>query len=223
VGRVLQQAGNANALSYRDADGLGNRRRHEAIPANQAPSSSSVWSEPGRVTCVSSNSVTVITPGAGSSTTSTTTVSTAGVGGFIRCSFFRAAFFAPARLGLALAIVCFVPPARCLDALRVLLRAAELPLRTFARFFGCTVDRFFRLAMIDPSRLLHCADPALGHYKHKQLGCGFKDAPALRAVEKAPGPSCAGAVLQPTYSARFCSSASFSVLGAAGSCSTVAL
>ena len=66
-----------------------------------------------------------------------------------------------------------------------------------------------------------CADPALGH-RHQQLGCSFKDPPALRTVDKAPGPSCAGAVFQPTYSARFCSSASFSVLGAAGSCSTVA-
>jgi hypothetical protein len=150
VGRVLQQAGNANALSYCDADGLGNRRRHEAIPANQAPSSSSVSPKPGRATRVSSNSVTVITPGAGSSTTSTTTFSIAGVGGFIRCSFFRAALLAPARLGLALAIVRFVPPARRLDTLRVLPRAAEPPLRTFARFFGCTFVRFFRLAIINP-------------------------------------------------------------------------
>jgi hypothetical protein len=53
--RGLQQAGNANGLTNCNADGLGNRRRHEAIPANQAPSSSSVSSvaRPG----VSSNSV----------------------------------------------------------------------------------------------------------------------------------------------------------------------
>jgi hypothetical protein len=52
--------------------------------------------------------VTVITPGAGSSITSTTTVSTPGPGGFIRCSFFRTAFFVAARLGLAPATVGFV-------------------------------------------------------------------------------------------------------------------
>jgi hypothetical protein len=167
--------------------------------------------------------VTVITPGAGSSITSTTTVSTPGPGGFIRRSFFRTAFFVAARWGLAPA-VGFVPfPRADLDTLRALPRTAACLLRGSARFFGCTFARFFRLAMIDRSQpAVHCADPALGHCKHQQLGCDFKDPPALRTVDKAPGPSCAGAVFQPTYSARFCSSASFSVLGVAGSCSTIA-
>ena len=53
---------------------------------------------------VSSISVTVITPGAGCSITSTATVSTTGVTG---CFTFRAAFFAGAGLGLALATVRF--------------------------------------------------------------------------------------------------------------------
>jgi hypothetical protein len=59
----------------------------------------------------------------------------------MRGSFFRAAFFAPARLGLALAIVRFVPlPRADLDAVRALPRAAELFLRTFARFFRLAMD-----------------------------------------------------------------------------------
>ena len=49
--------------------------------------------------CVSSISVTVITRGAGSSITSTTTVSTPALGGFIPCSFFRAACFVAGRWG----------------------------------------------------------------------------------------------------------------------------
>ena len=81
---------------------------------------------------VSSTSVTVITPGAGCSITSTATVSAIGAAG---CFTFRAAFFAGARLGLAVATVRFVAfPA--LAALRALPRLAEL--RSFARF--CTFD-----------------------------------------------------------------------------------
>ena len=53
---------------------------------------------------------------------------------------FRAAFFAGARLGLALTPV--------FAAVRGLPRLAEFPRRSFARF--CTFDCFLRLAMIDP-------------------------------------------------------------------------
>ena len=95
-------------------------------------------------TSVSSTSVTIITPGAGCSSTSTATVSTTGATG---CFTFRAAFFTGAGLGLALATVRFVAFA-ALDALRALPRLAEFPLRSFARF--CTFDAFLRLAMIDP-------------------------------------------------------------------------
>ena len=91
---------------------------------------------------VSSTSVTVITPGAGCSITSTATVSTTGVTG---CFTFRAAFFAGAGLGLALATVGFAR-GTALAALRALPRLAEL--RSFARF--CTSDAFLRVAMIDP-------------------------------------------------------------------------
>jgi hypothetical protein len=91
---------------------------------------------------VSSISVTVITPGAGRSITSTATVSIAGTAdGFT----FHAAFFTGAGLGLALATVRFVAFA-ALDALRALLRLAEL--RSFARF--CTFDAFLRLTIIAP-------------------------------------------------------------------------
>jgi hypothetical protein len=61
------------------------------------------------------------------------------------CFTFRAAFFAGAGLGLALATVRFVAFA-ALDTLRPLPCLAEL--RSFARF--CTFDAFLRLAMIDP-------------------------------------------------------------------------
>src|SRR5271157_3087212 len=91
---------------------------------------------------VSSISVTVITPGAGCSITSTATVSTTGVTGFFT---FREAFFTGAGLGLALATVRFVGFA-ALAALRVLPRLAAL--RSFARF--CTFDAFLRLATIAP-------------------------------------------------------------------------
>jgi hypothetical protein len=88
--------------------------------------------------------VTVITPGAGCSITSTATVSIAGAAdGFT----FRATFFTDAGLGLALATGRFVAFA-ALAALRALPRLAEFPLRSFARF--CTFDAFLRLAMIDP-------------------------------------------------------------------------
>ena len=71
-------------------------------------------------TSVSSTSVTVITPGAGCSSTSTATVSTTGATG---CFTFRAAFFTGAGLGLALATVRFVAFA-ALDTLRALPRLA---------------------------------------------------------------------------------------------------
>src|SRR3974377_2013193 len=92
-------------------------------------------------TRVSSTSVTVITPGAGCSITSTMTVSTTGATG---CFTFRAAFFTGAGLGLALATTRFA----VLATLRALPRFAELPLRNFPRF--CTFDPFLRLAMIVP-------------------------------------------------------------------------
>src|ERR1700720_1475882 len=95
-------------------------------------------------TSVSSTSVTIITPGAGCSSTSTATVSTTGATGRFT---FRAAFFTGAGLGLALATVGFVAFA-ALATLRALPRLAEFPLRSFARF--CTFDAFLRLAMIDP-------------------------------------------------------------------------
>jgi len=70
-----------------------------------------------------------VTPGTGSSITSTTTVWTAGVlGSFLDLTFFRATFFAPARLGsgfakrffgVGLATVRFAAfPRADLDALR---------------------------------------------------------------------------------------------------------
>jgi hypothetical protein len=90
-------------------------------------------------TSVSSTSVTVITPGAGCSITSTATASTTGATG---CFTFRAAFFTGVRLGLALATVlaCAV--------LRALPRFAEFLFRSLARL--CTFVPFLRLAMIAP-------------------------------------------------------------------------
>jgi len=73
---------------------------------------------------VSSTSVTVITPGAVCSTTSTAMVSTTGA------TILRAAFFTGARFGLALAIVRFA--AFAAFALRALPRVAEFPLRGLA-------------------------------------------------------------------------------------------
>jgi hypothetical protein len=100
----------------------------------------------GSRTSVASTSVTTIAPEAGSSIASTMAVSTAGVlGGFIGCAFLRVTFFAPARLGLALAkdflgfdlaIVRFAAfPRAELEVLRALPRAADFPLRAVARFF----------------------------------------------------------------------------------------
>src|SRR5690242_18906727 len=86
----------------------------------------------GRV-CVSSNSVTVITPGIGSSITSTTTVSTSRLGDLIGRCFFRAAFFTE-RLGLA----------RRTDFEALRDRAAELLRRNFPRLFDCAFARFLR-------------------------------------------------------------------------------
>jgi hypothetical protein len=60
------------------------------------------------------------------------------------CFTFRAAFFAGACLGLALATVRFAAFA----TLRALARLAEFPLCNFARL--CTFDPFLRLAMIVP-------------------------------------------------------------------------
>jgi hypothetical protein len=90
---------------------------------------------------VCSISVTVT----GCSITSTATVSTTGTAG---CFTFRAASFTGARLGLALATVCFA----ALAILRALGRLAELALRSFARF--CTFDHILRLAMIAPLGLV---------------------------------------------------------------------
>ncbi len=87
--------------------------------------------------------MTVITPGAGCSIMSTTTVSTTGVTGALT---FLAVFFTVARLGLAFATVRLVAFARA--GLRALPRLAEFPLRSFARL--CTFDCFLRLAMITP-------------------------------------------------------------------------
>jgi hypothetical protein len=90
--------------------------------------------------------VTVITPGAGRSITSTATVSTTGV---TDCFTFRTAFFTGACLGLAVAAVRFVAfPLADLDTLRALPRVADFLLGSFPRF--CTFDAFLRLAMIDP-------------------------------------------------------------------------
>jgi hypothetical protein len=88
--------------------------------------------------------VTVITPGAGFSITSTTVVSTVGAAARFRRTFLLAAFFTAARLGVALATLRLVAfPRPDLDVLRVLRFVAAL-------FLPCTFDRFFRLAMIDP-------------------------------------------------------------------------
>src|SRR6516165_8815959 len=90
-------------------------------------------------TSVSSTSVTVITPGAGCSITSTATVSTAGATG-------RAAFFPGARLGLVLAAA---PAATAFP--RVALDSFLALGRAFAPFLFWTFDDcFLRLAMVDP-------------------------------------------------------------------------
>jgi hypothetical protein len=83
--------------------------------------------------------VTVITPGAGCSITSTATVSIAGA---TDCLIRRAAFFTGARLGLALATVGFIA-FTAFDGLRAFGRAV-------APFLICTFDCFLRLAMINP-------------------------------------------------------------------------
>ena len=109
----------------------------------------SVSTHPRRGTWVSSNSVTAMTPGASSSTTSTTTVSATRPSDFTRCRFFCGAFLT-ALFGLALATLRFVPPLGAdFDALRAPARAAEVLPRIFPRFFDCALARFFRLAMID--------------------------------------------------------------------------
>jgi hypothetical protein len=83
--------------------------------------------------------VTVITPGAGRSITSTATVSTTGAIG-------RAAFFTAARLGLALATAGFAAafPRAAFDSFLALGRA-------FAPFLFWTFDDcFLRFAIVDP-------------------------------------------------------------------------
>jgi hypothetical protein len=88
---------------------------------------------------VSSTSVTVITPGAGCSITSTATVSTVDAIGLT-------AFFAGARFGLALAIARFAT-----DFPRAALESFLAFGRAFAAFLFWTLDdRFLRLAMVDP-------------------------------------------------------------------------
>jgi hypothetical protein len=80
--------------------------------------------------------VTVVTSGAGFSTTA---VSTAGAEG-------RTSFVTVPRLDLAFATVRFV--VADFASLRALPRLAKFPFRGFARF--CTFDPFLRLAMIVP-------------------------------------------------------------------------
>ena len=104
-------------------------------------------------TSVSSTSVTLITPGAGCSITSTATVSTTGATG---CLIHRAAFFtAAARLDLALATVFAA------EALPALARLAGFLLGSFPRFWA--FDCFLRLAMIVPLFWLAlCAKHSVG-------------------------------------------------------------
>ena len=83
--------------------------------------------------------------------TSTTTVSTAGLGGFIRSSFFCPAFFFAARWGLAPATIAFTAfPRADLEILRALARTAARFPRGLGRFFARTFVRFLRLATIIP-------------------------------------------------------------------------
>jgi hypothetical protein len=116
------------------------------IPGGVESSLSSGRSALGLRTSVALISVTTVTPGTGSSITSTVRVSTAGLlGGFIDLLFFRATFFALTSLGLALAerflgvglaTVRFTAFARGdFEALRVLPRAVDFPFRTVAGFF----------------------------------------------------------------------------------------
>ena len=106
--------------------------------------------------------MTVITPGAGCSTTSTTTVSRTGC---FRASF-PGAFFTAARLGLGLATVRFVAFAD-FAPLAALPRLAEFPLCSLARFW--TFDPFFRLAMIAPFGAPQRYNP-LSRAKHQTAG-----------------------------------------------------
>jgi len=80
--------------------------------------------------------------GAGCSTDSIATLSTAGA------TSFRAAFFTGARLGLVLGTVRFAFPRADLTTLRALAPLAEFRLRSLARV--CAFDPFLRLAMIAP-------------------------------------------------------------------------
>jgi hypothetical protein len=95
------------------------------------------WPAPASRTSVSSNSVTVITPGTGSSTTSTIVVSTTWViGGFIGLAFLRATFFRPPRLALATTLVDF-------DFLAVRLAAVRRTDLEDLRALPRTVDFFY--------------------------------------------------------------------------------
>ncbi len=126
------------------AIGFGRHREAQRLSAQDPNAVKAVRGPVQLALRVSSTSVTVITPGAGCSITSTATISTTGVTGRFT---FRAAFFTGEGFGLALATVRVVALA-ALDALRALPRLAEFPLRSFARF--CTFDAFLRLAMIAP-------------------------------------------------------------------------
>src|SRR5215472_9749954 len=91
-----------------------------------------------------------MTPGAGCSITSATTVSA------IRATVsFRAAFFTGARLGLALATVRFA----ALATLRALPRLAEIALLSLVRL--CTFEPFLRLAMRVPLDLIRAPQRGL--------------------------------------------------------------
>ena len=124
-----------------------NSKRRQSIPARKCVILRERCAEVTRRrqlalrTSVSSTSVTAIT-GGGCSITSTATVSTAATMG---CLIRRAAFFTGARLGLALATARFAAFAT-FATLRALLRLAEFALRSFAR--PCTFDPFLRFAMI---------------------------------------------------------------------------
>ena len=124
-----------------------NSKRRQSIPARKCVILRERCAEVTRRrqlalrTSVSSTSVTAIT-GGGCSITSTATVSTAASMG---CLIRRAALFTGARLGLALATARFAAFAT-FATLRALLRLAEFALRSFAR--PCTFDPFLRFAMI---------------------------------------------------------------------------
>ena len=116
---------------------------------------------------VSSTSVTVMTPGADCSTTSKVTVSTIG----------RAAFFAEARLGLALGIARF-GAAFARAALASFLALG----RAFAALFFWTFDEsLLRLAMVDPPRW-RAANALMQSYN--KTTCSESRQPTLRVINR---------------------------------------